>query len=53
LTKDRLGSRLSGIGRAHPGNVGQKAVVAGARELAIVLHRMWRDGADFSQAKAA
>ena len=25
----------------------QKAVVAVARKLAIVLHRMWRDGTDF------
>ena len=25
----------------------QKAIVAVARKLAIVLHRMWRDGADF------
>jgi transposase len=33
----------------------QKAVVAVARKLAIVLHRMWRDGADFrwSSAQAA
>lgn len=33
----------------------QKAVVAVARKLAIVLHRMWRDGADFrwSTAQAA
>ena len=25
----------------------QKAIVAVARKLAIVLHRMWRDGIDF------
>jgi len=25
----------------------QKAIVAVARKLAIVLHRMWRDGTDF------
>ncbi len=33
----------------------QKAIVAVARKLAIVLHRMWRDGADFrwSAAQAA
>ncbi|HZI20323.1 MAG TPA: IS110 family transposase, partial [Pyrinomonadaceae bacterium] len=31
----------------------QKAVVAVARKLAIVLHRMWRDGTDFRWAKAA
>src|SRR4051812_23587794 len=33
----------------------QKAVVAVARKLAIVLHRMWRDGTDFqwSAAQAA
>jgi transposase len=31
----------------------QKAVVAVARKLGIVLHRMWRDEADFRWAKAA
>ena len=33
----------------------QKAIVAVARKLAIVLHRMWRDEADFhwSAAQAA
>ena len=31
----------------------QKAVVAVARKLAIVLHRMWRDEADFRWSKAA
>ena len=33
----------------------QKAVVAVARKLAIVLHRMWRDGTEFrwSAAQAA
>ena len=31
----------------------QKAVVAVARKLAIVLHRMWRDEADFRWTKAA
>ena len=31
----------------------QKAVVAVARKLAIVPHRMWRDGADFRWSKAA
>ena len=31
----------------------RKAVVAVARKLAIVLHRMWRDGTDFRWAKAA
>ncbi len=33
----------------------QKAIVAVARKLAIVLHRMWRDGTEFrwSAAQAA
>ena len=31
----------------------QKAVVAVARKLAIILHRMWRDEVDFRWAKAA
>jgi transposase len=31
----------------------QKAVVAVARKLAIILHRMWRDAVDFHRAKAA
>ena len=31
----------------------QKAVVAVARKLAIILHRMWLDGTDFRWAKAA
>ncbi len=31
----------------------QKAVVAVARKLAIVLHRMWRDEADFRWSRAA
>jgi len=31
----------------------QKAIVAVARKLAIVLHRMWRDGSDFRWAAAA
>ena len=31
----------------------RKAVVAVARKLGIVLHRMWRDGADFRWSKAA
>jgi transposase len=31
----------------------QKAVVAVARKLAIILHRMWRDAVDFHWAKAA
>ncbi len=31
----------------------QKAIVAVARKLAIVLHRMWRDGTDFRWSSAA
>ena len=31
----------------------QKAVVAVARKLAIILHRIWRDEVDFRWAKAA
>ncbi len=31
----------------------RKAVVAVARKLGIILHRMWRDGADFRWSKAA
>src|SRR3954469_8514478 len=31
----------------------QKAVVAVARKLAIVLHRMWRDGSEFRWSAAA
>jgi transposase len=31
----------------------QKALVAVARKLAIVLHRMWRDGTDFRWSAAA
>jgi hypothetical protein len=31
----------------------QKAVVAVARKLGIVLHRMWRDGTDFHWTKTA
>ncbi len=31
----------------------QKAIVAVARKLSIVLHRMWRDGKDFRWSAAA
>ena len=55
LTNSRIGwSPLKAWGMAVVKRRGmQKAVVAVARKLAIVLHRMWRDAADFRWSKAA
>ena len=55
LTNPRIRwSALKAWGLGVPKRRGlQKAVVAVARKLGIVLHRMWRDGADFRWSKAA
>jgi transposase len=37
----------------RPRRVMKRAIVAVARKLAIVLHRMWRDEAGFRWSKAA
>ena len=41
-----------GVKDRQEGGAAEKATVAVARKLAVILHRMWVDGSDFHWGKA-
>lgn len=52
LTRVKRWSTLKAWGMKVAGRAGlQKAIVAVARKLAVILHRMWTDGSDFQWGK--